>query len=266
MALVVEEALEFNSNQSQQEALWQSDDPSFLKSVRDLAIFIQETRFYDVTQRNIPVLKDQKIGLIDIEHLDGSELDGILGHWNGSCGLIKCVGKAGLTIIQGLYPPSTYPRYKQHLEAALSIREQELNRLDRVKSFYQKNQTSPDSIVTGALDHFSKQELELIDYDWERDEEIPYERIIQKFIDAVNKKITTCDPAEEFTSRRKVIFKMSGLPRGYGELTVLSRYHHSKHPETSEKLTFFIAQRLMDKELIFDWKYDETYNDLIIQA
>lgn len=266
MALVVEEALEFNSNESQQKALWQSDDPSFLKSVRDLAIFIQETRFYDVSQRNIPVLKDQKIGLIDIEHLDGSQLDGVLGHWNGSCGLIKCVGKAGLSIIQELYPPSKYPRAKEHLEAALAIRGKELHRLDQLKSFYQKHQTTPLATLEGALDHFSKNERELIEDDWERDEEIPYERIIQKFVDAVNKKITTCDPAEEFTSRRKVIFKMSGQPRGFGELTVLSRYYYAQHPQTEQKVIFFIAQRLMDKELIFDWTYDETYNDLIIQA
>lgn len=96
-ALIVEESLDFVSHHSAQEDLYHKYSAEINESVRELATFIAKTGFNDVTWRNIPILKDtnesksaKRIALIDLEHMN-SAVNGFIGDWNGSNGLIGCV-------------------------------------------------------------------------------------------------------------------------------------------------------------------------------
>ncbi|MFN4173938.1 MAG: hypothetical protein ACK4HV_02395, partial [Parachlamydiaceae bacterium] len=104
-ALIVEESLDFVSHDSAQEELYHKYSAEINESVRELATFIAKTGFNDVTWRNIPLLKDanesksaKRIALIDLEHMN-SAVNGFLGDWNGSKGLIACVSETQFDIV-----------------------------------------------------------------------------------------------------------------------------------------------------------------------
>ncbi len=104
-AFIVEESLDFVSHHSAQEELYHKYSAELNESVRELATFVAKTGFNDVTWRNIPLLKDthesksaKRIALIDLEYMNNA-VNGFIGDWNGSNGLIGCVSDAQIDIV-----------------------------------------------------------------------------------------------------------------------------------------------------------------------
>lgn len=97
LPVIAEQALSVRTTESAQEELYRDHAEALGQAVRQLGTFIAETGFNDVVWRNIPVVDEvvgfqgaRRIGLIDLEHMEGAE-SGILGSWNGSCGLVRCL-------------------------------------------------------------------------------------------------------------------------------------------------------------------------------
>ena len=95
--VIAEQSLDVRATDSAQEELYRDHANHVGQAVRQLGTFIAETGFYDVTWRNIPVIDEapgfqgaRRIGLIDLEHMEKAK-HGILGSWNGSRGLIRCL-------------------------------------------------------------------------------------------------------------------------------------------------------------------------------
>ncbi len=95
--VIAEQSLNVQATESAQEELYRNHADDLGQAVRQLGTFIAETGFNDVVWRNIPVVDEapgfqgaRRIGLIDLEHMESAE-SGILGSWNGSCGLVRCL-------------------------------------------------------------------------------------------------------------------------------------------------------------------------------
>ena len=76
---IVEEALDFSSNESANEEDYNKHRNSLNETVRQVAVLAAKTGFNDVTWRNIPILKEKenstsprRVALIDLEHMQSS--------------------------------------------------------------------------------------------------------------------------------------------------------------------------------------------------
>jgi hypothetical protein len=95
--MIIEKRFRFNTGVGTQEHYYHTH-PGLDETVDELYTLIKDTRFSDVTPRNIPLLDDQKnfsgprqALLLDLE-LCGSAYTGLMGSPNnGSCGLIECL-------------------------------------------------------------------------------------------------------------------------------------------------------------------------------
>lgn len=147
---IVEESLNVESNESAHEHYYHVYSTELNEAVRQLAIFIANTGFNDVSWRNIPVLKEtqdfqgaRRIALIDLEHMK-SVVDGFIGDSYGSRGLIRCVAEEqiDMVIAEALY--QRVPLSEQDVQNAKKRRLEELKENEALRSFYEKK-----GIITG---------------------------------------------------------------------------------------------------------------------
>lgn len=143
-ALIVEESLDFVSHHSAQEELYHKYSAEINESVRELATFIAKTGFNDVTWRNIPLLKDAKdskgakrIALIDLEHMN-SAVNGFLGDWNGSNGLIGCVSDQQIDVVIEEARKHGVDITDNDAQNAKDNRLKELAEEEKLRTFYEK--------------------------------------------------------------------------------------------------------------------------------
>ena len=159
---IAEENLDFNPQKSGQETLYQTCANELNETARQLATFIAKTGFNDVTWRNIPILNEapqykgpRRIGLIDIEHMR-SNVNGFIGDYNGSCGLIGCVSEQQIdTVISEARKQGVPISYKQ-AQNAKNKRLKDLQSDKELKQFYEthgiKNGDEPIQIDSSLLD------------------------------------------------------------------------------------------------------------------
>ena len=95
-SFIAEEQLDFTPHTGAQEEHYHVYSRELNETARQLAIFIAQTGFNDVTWRNVPILDEargycgaRRIGLIDIEHMQ-NVVSGFVGDDNGSRGLLRC--------------------------------------------------------------------------------------------------------------------------------------------------------------------------------
>lgn len=147
--LIVEETLDFDSNESAQKELYHKYSTALNETTHQLALFIAKTGYNDVAWRNIPILNeapefrgDRRVGLIDLEHLYSIN-NGFTGGSNRSCGLIKCVSAQQIDIVidearkQGV-------TVSQDFSVAKEERLQEIDSDKKLRQFYETKR-----IVTG---------------------------------------------------------------------------------------------------------------------
>jgi len=97
ITLIAEERIDFRGDEDLQEELFMTLPTGLDETVDQLARFIAETGFSDVTWRNIPIIDDapeftgqRRIALIDFERMNESNI-GFFGGWPGRIGLINCL-------------------------------------------------------------------------------------------------------------------------------------------------------------------------------
>ena len=148
--LIAEEDLKFNPNASAHEELYHKYSTELNETARQLAVFVAKTGFNDVTWRNIPILNEaeefqgpRRVALIDLEHMKSS-LNGFIGDFNGSCGLIRCMPEAQIdTVIEEARKQGVAITDNQALNAK-NLRLNELESDNALRTLYEKN-----GIITG---------------------------------------------------------------------------------------------------------------------
>jgi len=147
---IVEESLDFDPNESAHEELYHKYSTELNETARQLATFVAKTGFNDVTWRNIPILKEahefqgpRRVALIDLEHMK-SIVNGFIGDFNGSCGLIRCVSEAQIDIVIAEARKQGVAITDEQARDAKNRRLQELELDKTLRTLYEKN-----GIVTG---------------------------------------------------------------------------------------------------------------------
>lgn len=149
-AFIVEESLDFDPDESTHEELYHKYSTELNETARQLATFIAKTGFNDVTWRNIPILKEtqkfqgpRRVALIDLEHMKNA-VNGFIGDFNGSCGLIRCVSKAQIDIVIAEARKQRVAITDEQAQEAKNHRLQELESDKKLCTLYEKN-----GIITG---------------------------------------------------------------------------------------------------------------------
>jgi hypothetical protein len=149
-AFIVEESLDFNPNESAHEELYHKYSTELNETARQLATFVAKTGFNDVTWRNVPILKEaqefqgpRRIALIDLEHMD-STVNGFIGDFNGSRGLIRCLSEAQIDTVIAEARKQGVAITDEQARSAKKRRLQELESDKALRTLYEKN-----GIITG---------------------------------------------------------------------------------------------------------------------
>lgn len=149
-AFIVEQSLDFDPNESAHEEFYHKYSTELNETARQLATFVAKTGFNDVTWRNIPILKEapefqgpRRVALIDLEHMK-STVNGFIGDFNRSCGLIRCVSEAQIDIVIAEARKQGVAITDEQARDTKNRRLEELESDKTLRSLYEKN-----GIVTG---------------------------------------------------------------------------------------------------------------------
>lgn len=202
---IVEESLNFDSNQDTQDKLFQYSKP-LDATVKQLVIFIAKTGFSDVARRNIPILNNESgyqgpphVGLIDIEEMENS-VNGLIGE---RCGLIGCVPEEQIDMVI-----KEARRQGVNLSEgdALQAKETRLQMLTTEKAqrlFYEQKGivigNEPIQVKEHDLD-FSSQELK---------------EFALEVIKEINSQLEQSSPKDSLKSRRQITIKTDNASRFY---------------------------------------------------
>ncbi|MCH9612340.1 MAG: hypothetical protein S4CHLAM102_08270 [Chlamydiia bacterium] len=145
--LWVEERLPINPTRSAQEHFYTMYSSSLNEAVRQLAVFIKATGFYDTQATNMPVLHQEKdalghrkIALIDLETRRGDPEQGFIGNhlFPGLFGLISQVqAQLVYKVAKGVISDAQYAE-------AVEKRLQAIERQKSLQAFYKENR-----VITG---------------------------------------------------------------------------------------------------------------------
>ncbi|MBS4168176.1 DUF648 domain-containing protein [Parachlamydia sp. AcF125] len=140
--LIAEENLDFASEESAQEALYHKYSTELNETARQLAVFVANTGFNDVTWRNIPLLNEadgfhgpRRVALIDLEHMENAA-NGFIGDANGSRGLIGCVSEEQIDRVIAEASKQGVTLSRAQVLDAKKRRLQKLEEDSRLRTFY----------------------------------------------------------------------------------------------------------------------------------
>lgn len=264
--LIAEESMDINHKESAQKEFYYSYSKELNETVRQLAIFISETGFNDVTPRNIPILNEdedfqeqpRRVALIDLEHME-SCVNGFTGQgMNGSCGLLRCVAEEQIDIVIA-------EAGRKGITISDDNKNQRLEEIayhENLKLYHEEN-----GVVTGkepilvdlnllGLDLTEEGIIQVIEFDENgvlkpKEQIVTMGQVVEDIVNEINKRIQEKSDQESMQAQRCMVLK--------GDVEPFSRYSFLGRKDLfyskEEKQEFWlirIFKAISDNGYIFD--------------
>lgn len=270
--IIVEQKLSFKTEERDQEALYMEAKDDFTETARQLAVFVAKTGFCDVAPRNIPILESEnRVGLIDLEHMHNPNSGFVGSHVNRSRGLIYCVGENQLQTVIDIAQQS----------GAITETEAIDHKTERSKQL-ERYKTIKDSIVDSAADTIDTSTINWsavgIDCDQTIHQEVfcgkGYEThpfsigtIAEFIVDEINTLITANAKLISPAIRRRVLLVPDNKQPLETYMQITTNGNRYKYPgaEGQELVVDCILEALKNAGHIHSYKYDYR-NCIEIQA
>lgn len=268
--LIAEEALEYESTISQQEALWESDEEPFIQSIRELYDFIKSFGLCDIAHRNLFVLKGvqkHKIGIVDLEDIDRSKLSyALAGFPYDRNGLIKMIGRQALDIIAGEL------KEREKTETSFAIKERiiDLQKKAKLKKYHTERKTELKEPLREAL-KATLEDKNIISANERKKESDPNIETLASMLEkVVNYHLGNPNPADTFEAQRKVSIFLH--PYQAIDLSIkdemgrLIQLQSLEDPVTRTLWINLIGKNWVETQVIFSFTYHPADRSITIQA
>lgn len=276
--ILAQEKVDIDHNVGTQEDYYQNHGESLDEAIRQLAIFICQTGFFDVDWKNIPVLNigSGKIALIDLESLECNlkppqkfepKEIGIFGGVPNPKGLVRCINDEQVKLVVKI--AKKFGVSTQKYKKAMERKQEERLKNTPIKEFHKKH-----NIITGKepieVDDLNSLLLDLNELDIQGDttsEEIQYDwnDFLKDIINLMNHHFQTIwNPGTPIEKRQ---------PEIYLESFIREKLHKDSS-NTNEKYALLlkgklklwlpkILQALVDKGHIFEATKMDEYSYFI---
>ncbi len=222
--LIVEEALDFYSNESKQEELYLTSK-KIDRVLQETAILVARGDVSDFDYRNYPIMirrgySDDAVALIDTEHMDGA-IGGFFGNRGGNRGLIGCVSKKHLNVVTNEARLNGVAIGGKSLKRRVDERLKELEEDRKAREFYMKNNISigNESITVDVQSlGFTNLEESLS----KGTQTFTFEDVVHELVKLINEELRRKnDPNQSLKENRTVRFREDAtLFKKYGHLGV----------------------------------------------
>ncbi len=201
-AVLAEQKVNINPNEGYQEHFFYKKSKELNLAFEQLAVFICQTGYCDVTWRNNPILMSPQpqdssanytIALLDLEHMNKPE-SGLFGTWC-TRGLVRCGTKEQATIVLSVAQRCGIST--QSFQSALDTRQKEIADWEQRETFYKEHKIENGNEKI----ELDTQKLDFTDSCTTKDKN-SISNVAQLIITNLNKEIDSSETEDAIHSRR----------------------------------------------------------------
>lgn len=272
--VLVEEFIDFNPSDSGQMELYRQHAANFCKTAHELAVFVAETGFFDVTPRNIPIINeaadfqgDRRVALIDLEHMDPdpqSKEAGFNGGKTDACGLIHCL----FSEAQIDSAISVASKYGIKLDHEKKYRVAEIESYEGTLAHYERKGITgkePIQVDLDGLDLELEKEGTCAEYGLQNfPKKTQMRNAAKKVVEEINRLLGQKHDLESLIGKRSILLKTSEYPMNVYQISPFSP-QEIRDKKVEEYWVYQILAALVVKGHVYR-KVGESAHGILLQV